>query len=137
MKFKPKKGEIFAHPEKPRCVVELFRKYINSLKEVPGTEFYKKPLQGMKFSSQNIGINTLDVYMRRMFVEAGIDITGRKITGHSGKRTMMSTLYNNGFKEHMVKMKSGNRSSESVRLYQVPDINKRKKASDVLSTLGQ
>ena len=50
---------------------------------------------------------------------------------------MMSTLYNNGFKEHMVKSKSGNRFSESVRLYQVPDINKRKKASDVLSTLGQ
>ena len=88
----------------------------------------------MKFSKQNIGVNKLDTYMRRMFVEAGIDITNRKITGHSGKRTMCSRLYNAGFDEHMVQLKSGNRSLDAVRLYEVPDIKKRKRVSDVLTS---
>ena len=50
------------------------------------------------------------------------------ITGHSGKRTMCSKLYNAGFDELLFKLKSGNRS-DSVRLYQVPNIEKRKLAS--------
>ena len=35
----------------------------------------------------------------------------------SGKRTMASTLYNNGYDEHMVKSKTGHRS-DAVRKYQ-------------------
>ena len=60
----------------------------------------------LKFSLQNIGQNKLDTYMKRMFVAAGIDVSNRKITGHSGKRTMMSTIYNAGFDDHMVNTKS-------------------------------
>ena len=44
---------------------------------------------------------------------------------------MCSKLYNAGFDEHMVKMKSGNRS-DAVRVYEVPDLKKRKEASDAL-----
>ena len=55
--------------------------------------------------------------MRRMFVEAGIDITNGKITGHSGKQTICSKLYNAGFDEHMVQLKSGNRSLDAVRFF--------------------
>ena len=69
--------------------------------------------------------------MKMMFRQARIDITNRHITGHSGKRTMCSKLYNAGFDEHMVKLKSGNRS-DAVRVYEVPDIKKRKQASDAL-----
>ena len=63
-----------------------------------------------------------------------VQYTNRKITGHSGKRTMCSRLYNAGFDEHMVQLKSGNRSLDAVRLYKVPDIKKRKRASDVLTS---
>ena len=86
----------------------------------------------MTFSKQNIGLNKLDTYMRRMFLAAGIDLTSRRITGHSGKRTMCSKLYNAGFDDHMVKLKSGNRS-DSVRLYQQPDVKKRKLTSEILT----
>ena len=94
--------------------------------------FYKNPISKGKFSVQNIGQNKLETYMKRMFIAAGIDIYNRKITGHSGKRTIMSTLYNDIFDDHMVKTKSGNRS-DSVRLYQVPNITKRKHANDMLT----
>ena len=66
-----------------------------------------------------------------MFKKAEIDVTGRKITGHSGKRTMCSRLFNAGFDEHMVKLKSGHRS-DAVRAYEVPDFTMRKNASDSL-----
>ena len=47
-----------------------------------------------------------------------------------------SSEYDNiNFDDDIPIYKNGNRSSEYVRLYQVPDINKRKKASDVLSTI--
>ena len=69
--------------------------------------------------------------MKSMYKQAGINTVDRRITGHSGKRTMLTKLYNAGFDEHMAKTKSGNRS-DSVRLYQVADLNKRKRASDIL-----
>ena len=113
----------------------MFRCYLNAIKVISDGPFYKNPLSKgeLKFSVQHIGQNKLDTYyMKRMFVAAGIDVSNRKITGHSGKRTMMSTIYNAGFDDHMVKTKSGNRS-DSVRLYQVPDITKRKHTSDILT----
>ena len=59
-------------------------------------------------------------------------VSNRKITGHSGKKTLCTKLYNAGFEDHMVKLKSGNRS-DAVWLYQIPDIKRRKKASDLLT----
>ena len=38
--------------------------------------------------------------------------------------SVCSKLYNAGFDEHMVQLKSGNRSLDAVRLYEVPDIKK-------------
>ena len=43
-----------------------------------------------------------------MFAEAKIDTKGRKISGHSGKVTMAARLYNSGFDDQMVKMKTRN-----------------------------
>ena len=82
---------------------------------------------------KTLGENKLDRYMKMMFETAGIDITNRKITGHSGKRTMCSKLCNAGFDENIVKLKSGNRS-DAVRAYQVPNIDKKRRmVSDVLT----
>ena len=69
--------------------------------------------------------------MSKMFTATNIDMTGKKITGHSGKRTLATTLYNNDFDEHMVKTKTGNRS-DAVRAYQTIGFNKRKRASDLM-----
>lgn len=132
-KYVPKHGEVFAKPGNPRCVVNLFKAYLNLIPQ-PGS-FYKRPLDSansINFSAQNIGENKLDTYMRSMFTQAGIDIKERHITGHSGKRTLCSKLYNAGFDEHMVKLHSGHRS-DAVRAYEIPDANKRKQASDILT----
>lgn len=112
-KYVPKCAEFFAKIDNPRCVVKLFKKYLSFV--APG-DFYKRPC-----------------YMKNMFINAKIDTSQRFITGHSGKRTLCTKLYNEGFDEQMVKSILGHRS-DAVRLYQTPDMALRKRASDVLTS---
>ena len=65
-----------------------------------------------------IGHNTLKVYIKRMFNLPGIDTT-RFITNHSGKVTLCTTLFNDGFDDQMVGQRSGHRST-SVDSYKRP-----------------
>lgn len=76
-------------------MVKLFKKYLSFI--APG-DFYKRPLTGktINFSKQNIGVNTLNCYVKNMFINAKIDTSERFITGHSGKRTLCTKLYNEG-----------------------------------------
>ena len=76
-KITPKRGEIFAQPENPRCPVKLFKKYIKLIPK--GDHFYKKQIANWKptslkpFSQQNVGIHTLQKYMQPMFTKAHIN----------------------------------------------------------------
>jgi hypothetical protein len=76
-------------------------------------------------------LHDISLHDTKMFKAANIDMTRKKITGHSGKRTLATTLYNHDFDEHMVKTKTGNRS-DAVRAYQTIGFNKRKRASDLM-----
>ena len=131
-KVKPKKVEVFARPDDPKCPVTLFRKYLSC---IPADgPFYKQPhpSKGRKeiaFTKSNVGENTLGGYMKRMFAEANIDITGRNITGHSGKVTLCTRLFNAGFSEQVVKSKSGHRSN-AVEAYKRPLFKMRFDASE-------
>ena len=70
--------------------------------------------------------------MPRMYKAANINLNERKITGHSGKATMATRLYNAGFDDQMVKLKTGNRS-DSIHRYKRPGLEMRKNASGVLT----
>ena len=74
------------------------------------------------FSAQPVGINTLGKYMNDMFKEAGINLEGRKITGHSGKVTCTS-LYSYDLHEQALQDRSGQRSN-AVQLYKRPSIER-------------
>ena len=63
-----------------------------------------------KFSQQCIGKNKLDQYVKNMFLSAGIPIDNRKITNHSIKATLCSTLWEAGFDNQGVSSRSGHRS---------------------------
>ena len=129
----PKQGEVFTQPENPRCPLKLFKLYL-SLVPADGP-FYKRPKKetaissGPAFSSQNVGVHTLQKYLRNMCLAAKIDISDRNITGHSGKVTLCTRLYNKAFEEQVVKMKSGHQS-DVVRKYKRPGLELRESVSN-------
>ena len=121
----------YPNPSNHRCVVDLFVQYLKLIP--PKGPFYRRPLLSPKdgvpkFSLQVVGINTLSRYLQSMFDDAGID---RKVKNHSGRVYSCSTLYNAGFEEQEVMMRSGHRSS-AVRTYKRPSETKLNEISDAL-----
>ena len=129
-KIKPRTSEIFADPQNSHCVVKLFKTY---LAKIPDGPLYLKPsgLQSPMFSNKIVGKNMLGSMMPKMFQDAKIDTTGLKISEHSGRVTMCTTLFNEGFSEKSVKKRSGHRSN-AVDLYMREKIVMRKRASSCL-----
>jgi integrase len=85
--------------------------------------FYKQPLDGLRFSTQPIGINSLSKLIKTMCDEAGI--IGH-FTNHSGKRTCVMSLFQAGIEEKNICKRSGHRSL-AVRDYEVPLIAQEQK----------
>ena len=59
------------------------------------------------------------MYMKTMFLEAGIDVENRNIRNHSGKVTLCTRLYDQNFGEQAIMARSGHRSV-AVRDYKRP-----------------
>ena len=62
---------------------------------------------------------------------AGIDLSGRKISGHSGKVTCATRLYQHGFDEQSIKSRTGHKS-DAVRVYKKPSIQLQTEISNCL-----
>ncbi|XP_023930382.1 uncharacterized protein LOC106174167 [Lingula anatina] len=123
----------YEDPDNERCLVKLFQKYLSLIP--PVGRFYRRPLPGKDgfplFSSQPVGINLLSGYLPKMFQEAGINMEGRNISGHSGKVTCCTELYKAGFDEQTIKKRSGH-SSDAVRIYKRPSLELEQRVSDAL-----
>lgn len=74
--------------------------------------FYRRALEGRKFSKQCIGVNKLSTMMKSMCEEGGLS---GNFTNHSGKRTCATALYQAGVEEQKIMARTGHRSIESVR----------------------
>ena len=86
------------------CVVNLLVKYLECIPSQDGF-FYFRPLPNdgsevPRFSKQLVGRNTLSQLIPKMCKNAGIQ--GRK-TGHSGKVTCATVLYQNDFSDQLIK----------------------------------
>lgn len=131
-KSTPRVVKQYADPSNPRCVVSIYEKYLNL---IPATgRFYRRPLNNtgtISFSSQHVGINKLCKYLPDMFAAAKIDVSNRRITGHSGKVTCCTTLYGANLDEKSIKTRSGHRS-DAVRLYTRPSEQLSQDISDAL-----
>lgn len=102
-------------------MVELYTRYLNL---IPRTgPFYRKPLDGTdennnpKFGSGTISLNGLKTMLKRFFAEAGIDSSNRKITNHSARVALCTTLYNKSFQDKAVMSRSKHRS-DAIHAYQ-------------------
>ena len=129
--YAPRVVTQHSDPNNPRCVVDLFVRYLTCIP--PKGPFYRRPLPPGKenakmFSAQVVGVNTLGKYMQSMFDDAGLD---KKVVNHSGRVYCCSTLYNSGFEEQEVMQRSGHRST-AVRTYKRPSEEKLKEISNAL-----
>ena len=133
-KVKPKVVVQHADPTNPRCVVNLFKTYLNL---IPAEEaFYKRPLHSLRyttprFSKQNVGHNTLQKYIKDMFSLAKISLLGRNITNHSGKVTLCTNLFNSGFDDKIIRERSGHRS-DAINAYKRPNNDMLQSVSNIL-----
>ena len=114
-KGKPKKIRQYSDPSNPRCIFGILQAYLNAIpSEGP---FYRRPLPNVCgqicFSQQTVGKNTLSKYAQTMFEKAGIPWKEqhRNISNHGGKVSCRTTLYDKGFDDQTIKMRSGHRST--------------------------
>ena len=130
----PRVIDHYGEPDNERCVVRIFEKYLYHIPR--NGSFYRKPLSNIDgmiiFSSQNIGENTLGKYVKTMFQHANIDTEGRKITNHSARHSLISSMLNAGHTDFDIKARSGHRSN-ALDTYKKPDINRKKNISYTLN----
>ena len=112
---KPKQVKHFSNRNNDRCLVKIYKTYLSCIPRKG--MFYRKPLpvsekhKYQRFSAQTISQKDLSNMMKKLFCEAGIDTSNRKISNHSGRVTCCTTLYNNGFDDKAVSSRSWHRSS--------------------------
>ncbi len=134
LKVTPLTSEIIGQPDNPRCMVNLFKTYLSNIPD--GGPLYimasKKKDNNCHFSTKScVGQNKLQKYLENMFRDVKIDTTGRNISGHSGRATVCSNLYNAGYEEKTIKSRSGHRS-KAVQSYMRPNATTKKAVSDLL-----
>lgn len=135
-KATPKVILQYADEGNPRCIVGILQKYLNSLPDKG--RFYRKALVNgpdgnIRFGIQVVGIgkHTLSKIIPKMMEMAGIDISHRNITGHSGKVTCATRLYQKGFDEQAIKSRTGHRSN-AVQFYKRSSIEMEQEISNCL-----
>lgn len=114
-KVLPKVLKIYSKPELgERDIVSCYQLYLNCIpNEGP---FYRRPAPGkqLKFTKQVCGKNTLGKLVQKFCHEAGFQ---GFFTGHSGKVTCATELFNSNFDEQLIQHYTGHRSTDSVRAY--------------------
>ena len=95
----------------------------------PNGVFYRRALEGKKFSKQCIGINKLSTLMKSICEEGGLE---GNFSNHSGKRTCATALYQAGIEEQEIMNRTGHRSVDSVRQYKRPSDDMITEISSVL-----
>ena len=125
----PKDLRIYAKPELgDRCVVGCFQLYLSLIPKEGG--FYRRALYGSppRFSSQLVGIHTLEKIVPEFCKQAGFN--GR-FTNHSGKVTCATQLFEEHVDEQLIKLQTGHRS-DAVRAYKRPTKSHALQVSNIL-----
>ena len=101
--------------------VDIYSEYIDSISKVSTDDngpFYHRPLPNLmhsiRFSKQPMGINYLTKIIRSIASRA--ELQGR-FTGHNGKATGITQMYDDGVSENTIQQGSRNRSLDSLRKY--------------------
>ena len=97
---------------------------------------YLRPLDSPRedtwYSSQSVGVHTIDAYMRTISNLAGLDYTNKKFTNHSMQKTTVRKLQKAGISNDKIPAITGHHSEKNLRDYADADLEDHKSISDVL-----
>ena len=95
-----------------------------------------KPKMTMWYSKQPIGVNTIDSYMKKIAEKAKISGTGKNITNHSTRKTLVKKLKKAGVDGRNITAITGHKSEESLKDYDENDIEDHCKLSTLRKPRG-
>lgn len=137
---KPKEVISFCSGYEPRCLVSLFRKYVNLLPR-PSMKFnafylrtdpkWHEPGRVHWYLRLPVGRNQLDTYVKKLMATAGF--TGN-FSNHSLCATTCSRLYGKNVDEQLIAEVSGH-SSTAIRRYKHTSVQQKNVISDLLQVL--
>ncbi|XP_053390761.1 zinc finger MYM-type protein 2-like [Mercenaria mercenaria] len=111
----------YEQKDRKYSIVDLYERYLSLIPRVGA--FYRKPVGSYdengspKFGAASIAQHAIKSMIKRFYAEAGIDTSDRKISNHSARVTLCTTLYNKNFPDKAVMSRSKHKSS-AVQSYQ-------------------
>ena len=139
-KVNPRISYAFYSGFRPRCFVELFRKYMflgpkgnfhwprfyvqTDPKWNPGSDYWYT-------NTRPVGKNTIGKYIQTMMEEAGIEGHFRN---HSTRKSTCTRLFQEGVDPQLIKEQTGHKS-EAVMRYKKSNLAMKKQVSDMLNVL--
>ena len=135
-KVKPKRVMHHANKANPeRCLVQLYKKYLEHRPDTAETAFYlaplKKPKGNVWYSKAPVGHNTLGKTVARVCLAGGIK--GYK-TNHSLRVTTATRLFQSGVDEQLIMGRTGHRSVSGVRTYKRISDSQKENLSNILNS---
>ena len=138
-KVNPRVSYAFCSGYRPRCFVELYRKYLflgpkgsyhwprfyvqTDLSWNPGSDYW--------YTNRPVGKNTLAKYIQKMMEEGGIEGHFRN---HSTRKSTCTRLFQEGIDPQLIKEQTGHKS-EAVMRYKKSNLAMKKQVSDMLNVL--
>ena len=133
--------QLWAQPHlEDKDPVAVYKKYAEKRPEAAKDEgspfylsvIYRKDYTGTApwYKATPVGRNTLQTMMSKSASEAGI--SGKNITNHSARKTMIQTLRNSGFNTESIMEKSGHKNVSSVLNYSVVTDEEQKRMTSAL-----
>lgn len=118
-RMEPKVTYAYAHDDKRRCVVNLFKEYVSHRPEshdLPGnSSFYLTPIQNPKgpvwYKNIPVGVNTISSTLRKIMSNAS---DGMFYSNTSLRRTAKTRLTETGFAREIVCKKTGHLSNADI-----------------------
>jgi len=92
-----------------------------------------KPREVVWYSSQLVGVNTIDTYMKKMAKLGNLDFTNKKFTNHSVRKTTVCKLQKAGVSNDKIAAITGHQNEQSLRDYANADPEDHQAISEILS----
>lgn len=130
--------KMFAH-EGSRCPVKFLELLISKRPQKLRCSgpLYLRPLESphvdVWYSSQSVGIQTINGYMKAMAKLGNLDITNKRFTNHSIRKTTVCKLQQAGVSNDKIIAVTGHRNETSLKAYSNIDAIEHKRISNILS----
>ena len=88
----------------------------------------------MWYAAQPVGVHTIDTYMKYIAMQGVLDLTNKKFTNHSVRKTTVHKLQKAGVSNDKITAVTGQRNEQSLQSYSNADLEDHQGMSKILSS---